>query len=186
MAISRGVQHSSPLVRYATLCTLRHVLDAFQLALASASEAAELVDHHHASTASQQAESPGAATPDIKAVSSISKGTAATNVDSMAADAEPKEVDGEGVQATEQGAAEDMTEQAGQGQHEQAQEQVQRSEARGNVWRCFTDRLRSAARSRLPDIQPLLALLAALQSQMQMQDNLPPMEVRTALQVSPS
>ncbi|CAL8471989.1 g11531 [Coccomyxa elongata] len=177
VAVSRGVQHSSPLVRYATLCTLRHMLDAFQLALASASEAADWVDHYHAGTASQQAESPGALTPDLKAVSSPSKSTAIATLDSMAADVDPMEVDGGGVQATEQGAAEDMMQQAGEGQHEQAHERVQRSEVRGNVWRSFMDRLRSAARSRLPDIQPLLALLAALQSQTQMQDTLPPMEV---------
>ncbi|BDA47572.1 probable nucleolar pre-ribosomal-associated protein 1 at C-terminar half [Coccomyxa sp. Obi] len=181
VAISRGVQHSSPLVRYATLCTLRHMLDAFQLALASAREAAEWVDHHHASTASQQALSPSAATLDITAVSSPSKATAvtdATNLDSMAADAEPMEVDGGGVQDTEQGAAEDIVQQSGQSRLEQAHEQVQKkSTVGGNAWRGFMDRLRSAARGRLPDIQPLLALLAALQSQMQMQDNPHPMEV---------
>ena len=39
--MSRGVQHASPLVRYATLCALRRMLDALSAALASAAQAAD-------------------------------------------------------------------------------------------------------------------------------------------------
>src|SRR5690242_16870351 len=120
---------------------LRHMLDALQLALASTSKAADWVDRCHASTASQPMDSPSAALSDIKALSSPSKGAAlshATNVDSTAADAEPMDEDGGGVQASERGAPEDdIIQQPGQGQREQAHEQVQRSAVGDNAWRGF-------------------------------------------------
>ena len=58
-AMSRGVQHASPLVGYATLCALRQMLDALSAALSAAAQAAD------SAGGSADVEDTSADTPDV-------------------------------------------------------------------------------------------------------------------------
>lgn len=66
---------------------------------------------------------------------------------------------------------------------QEAPQEAQRRGLAGNAWRSFVSRLRSAARGRLPDLQPLLALHASLDAEMHGPDTPHPMEVCASVQL---
>lgn len=198
-ALSRGIQHSSPLVRYATLCTVRQMLEALHLALAAASEAAEWVDQSQASAASQQTDTVSTTDPRLQAVATDSGEAHAaemTDMDLAATEGDVMEID-EAVHTAAEGSdhgeaitdvpvqtasspreTKDTVQQPAQKKEGEAFRQADQGRLRGNAWRGFLGRLRSAARGRLPDLQPLLALLATLHADIQStQDKPRPVEV---------
>lgn len=196
-ALSRGVQHSSALVRYATLCALRQMLDALHLALTSASKAADCVDQSPSSPAPQRPQPPSQADVDIQAHPSspvVAHAAAMKDPEDLTMGGETMDVDeveppaaGSGHpgeesavvagHATPSSADVEDVELPVHDNLQKAPGQAQRSGPKGNAWRGFVGQLRSAARGRLPDLQPLLALLATLHAEIHAPDKLPPMEV---------
>ena len=177
------------------------MLEALRLALASASEAADWVDQSQASLAPEQLGSPSMADLKCAPLPSHAVGAHAaemTDAGDIVMGGEAMELDAErpvaegghpgqesadivGHTASSPKGFFDIERLPVHDNTEKAPGPAERSVPRGNAWRGFAGRLRTAARGRLPDLQPLLALLASLHAEIHSQDKPPPMEVRDSV-----
>ncbi len=155
-ALSRGVQHSSALVRLATLTLLQRQLAALHTALADAAAAAAFA-HGHAPHLTQ-APAPAPAADRHTGAGALAGRAHGTDDDPLAAAAHPFQGWREAGGAPGDALAAD-----GRGG---PSPQPRPATGGGAPWRALTARVAGAARARLPDPQALVAAFAVLDAEL--------------------